>query len=84
MVLSLVLGDEIIYLHKETGNYSLKGTLGKSKKQDKRFVEKEKQFLNGTCYRIVVDVATGVNYLSTTDGGLTPLIDNTGNIVIDN
>ncbi|WP_320339192.1 DUF6440 family protein [Enterococcus faecalis] len=33
---------------------------------------------------MVVDVATGVNYLSTTDGGLTPLIDNTGNIIIDN
>ncbi|WP_265096780.1 hypothetical protein [Enterococcus faecalis] len=42
MVLSLVLGDEIIYLHKETGNYSSKGTLGKSKKQDERFFEKEK------------------------------------------
>lgn len=52
MVLSLVLGDEIIYLHKEKGNDSSKGTLGKSKKQDKRFVEKEKQFLNGACYRI--------------------------------
>lgn len=34
-------------------------------------------------YRIIVDSMTGVNYLENSRGGITPLLDKNGVIVID-
>lgn len=85
MVLCLMIGDERICFNKQTGVNNARYNFLKTKEQAKegRFVEKESQFINGMCYRIVVDAATGVNYLSTTVGGLTPLIDRNGSIVVN-
>lgn len=48
-------------------------------------VNKEKRFetiyTQGTSWSIVVDVETGVNYL-VHDTGITPLLNNEGNVVI--
>lgn len=38
----------------------------------------------GTMLTIVVDKETGVNYLSLTNGGITPLLNADGSIVITN
>lgn len=55
-------------------------------KKEKRFVIKEEQsFYLGTLM-VVVDTATGVNYLVTYGSGasgITPLLDTNGNVVID-
>ena len=55
-------------------------------KKEKRFVIKEEQsFYLGTLM-VVVDTATGVNYLVTYGSGasgITPLLDANGNVVID-
>lgn len=53
-------------------------------KKEKRFELKEEQQmgLNGAV-RIVVDNVTGVNYLVLSLGGITPLLDDNGNVVID-
>lgn len=52
----------------------------------KRFKIKEKNRLFEGMIRIVVDTKTGVNYIMTSGiglNGITPLLDNNGNIVID-
>lgn len=52
----------------------------------KRFKIKEKEHCAGGIIRIVVDTKTGVNYIMTSGigiSGITPLLDNNGNIVID-
>lgn len=52
----------------------------------KRFKIKEKEHFAGGIIRIVVDTKTGVNYIMTSGigiSGITPLLDNNGNIVID-
>ena len=58
----------------------------KSEKKQKRFVVREEQNIGLCGIRIIVDTVTGVNYLNT-DGtsiaGLTPLLDENGNVVID-
>ncbi len=54
-------------------------------KKPKRFTLKEREGI-GTCIiEILVDTKTGVNYLVTQSpyGGITPLLDENGNIVID-
>ncbi|NSR10480.1 hypothetical protein HRF70_15845, partial [Enterococcus faecalis] len=51
--------------------------------KDKRFVEKESESLTLLGYKIVVDTVTGVNYLETPKGGITPLLDETGKVYID-
>ena len=55
-------------------------------KKEKRFVVKESQGLGMGAVQVIVDTVTGVNYLNT-DGtsiaGLTPLLDENGNVVID-
>ena len=55
-------------------------------KKEKRVVVKEEQsFYLGTLM-VVVDTATGVNYLVTYGSGasgITPLLDANGNVVID-
>lgn len=51
-----------------------------------RFKLKEKQYFAGGIIRIVVDTETGVNYILTTNLGIscmTPLLDANGNVVID-
>ena len=51
-----------------------------------RFKLKEKQYFAGGIIRIVVDTETGVNYILTTNLGIscmTPLLDSNGNVVID-
>ncbi len=57
------------------------------KKKDKRFVVKEEQGLGmAGAVQIIVDTITGVNYLNTigtTMAGITPLLDDKGNVVID-
>lgn len=52
------------------------------KKNEKRFIIKEEQVLSLSAVYIIVDTATGVNYLNTSDG-ITPLLDSNGNVVID-
>ena len=56
-------------------------------KKEKRFVIKEEQSLSWGSVQIVVDTATGVNYLTTMSmsgvSGITPLLDTNGNVVID-
>ena len=58
----------------------------KSEKKPKRFVVKEEQTLGFGAIQIIVDTVTGVNYLNTAGtayAGLTPLLDDKGNVVID-
>lgn len=55
-------------------------------KKEKRFKVKEGQSLGMGTITIIVDTATGVNYLNTVSagmGGLTPLLDKNENVVID-
>lgn len=56
------------------------------KKKTKRFVVKEEQGLGFDAVQIIVDTVTGVNYMNTVangTGGLTPLLDDKGNVIID-
>lgn len=53
------------------------------KEVKKRFIERESEFLSMTGYRIIVDSMSGVNYLENSRGGITPLLDKNGAIVID-
>lgn len=58
----------------------------KKEKKEKRFVIKESQSLGMSAIQIIVDTATGVNYLNTigtSSSGLTPLLDNHGNVIVD-
>ena len=58
----------------------------KKEKKSKRFVVKEEQNLGMCAIQIIVDTVTGVNYLNTVGtsmAGLTPLLDDKGNVVID-
>ncbi|MDE6092637.1 MAG: hypothetical protein K2F73_04590 [Ruminococcus sp.] len=58
----------------------------KKEKKAKRFVVKEEQGLGFGAVQVIVDTVTGVNYLNTLGngtGGLTPLLDDKGNVVID-
>ena len=55
-------------------------------KKEKRFVVKEEQSFYLGALLVVVDTATGVNYLVTYGSGasgVTPLLDANGNVVID-
>lgn len=57
----------------------------KKSKKEKRFITKSQQGLGLGAIEILVDTETGVNYLlpQTPYGGITPLLDKDGNIVID-
>lgn len=53
---------------------------------NKRFELKEKQYISGGIIKIIVDTKTGVHYIVTSGigvSGMTPLLDENGNIVID-
>ncbi len=55
-------------------------------KKEKRFVVKEDQSFYFGALMVVVDTATGVNYLVTYGNGasgVTPLLDSAGNVVVD-
>ena len=55
-------------------------------KKEKRFIVKEVQGIQLGAIQIVVDTVTGVNYLMTVGSapsGITPLLDENGNVVID-
>ncbi len=55
-------------------------------KKEKRFITKEEQGIQLGSIQIVVDRVTGVNYLMTLGNGpsgITPLLDENGNVVID-
>lgn len=55
-------------------------------KKEKRFIVKEEQSFYFGAILVVVDTATGVNYLVTYGSGangVTPLLDANGNVVID-
>ena len=55
-------------------------------KKVKRFQVKEEQTLGLGAIQIVVDTVTGVNYLlsiGTGVSGITPLLDENGNVVVD-
>ena len=57
-----------------------------SNKKEKRFIVKEEQGIQLGAIQIVVDTVTGVNYLMTVGSGplgITPLLDENGNVVID-
>ena len=59
---------------------------GKKEKGQPRFIVKESQSLGLSAVEILLDTKTGVNYLfmeSTTMSGLTPLLDENGDVVID-
>ena len=57
----------------------------KREKKEKRFVLKEAQGLGMGAIEILVDTKTGVNYLvpQYPYGGITPLLDENGNVVIE-
>ena len=58
----------------------------KNEKKSKRFVVKEEQSIGLCGIQIIVDTVTGVNYLNTVGtsiAGLTPLLDDKGNVIID-
>lgn len=58
----------------------------KKEKKSKRFVIKEEQNIGMCAVQIIVDTITGVNYLNTVGtsiAGLTPLLDDKGNVIID-
>ncbi|EGO8908370.1 hypothetical protein D5674_14785 [Enterococcus faecalis] len=52
-------------------------------KKKERFIEKESESLTQLGYKIVVDTVTGVNYLESPRGGITPFLDETGKVCID-
>ena len=55
-------------------------------KKEKRFIVKEEQSFYFGAILVVVDTATGVNYLVTYGSGangVTPLLDANGSVVID-
>ena len=55
-------------------------------KKEKRFIVKEEQSFYFGAILVVVDTATGVNYLVTYGSGangVTPLRDANGNVVVD-
>ncbi len=55
-------------------------------KKEKRFKLKEEQGFGMGAIQIVVDTVTGVNYILTVGAavsGITPLLDENGNVVID-
>ena len=55
-------------------------------KKEKRFIVKEEQSFYFGAILVVVDTATGVNYLVTCGSGangVTPLLDANGNVVVD-
>ncbi len=59
----------------------------KKPKKQKRFIVKEDQALGMGAVQIIVDTATGVNYLNTIGSamtGITPLLDKDGKVIIDN
>ncbi len=59
--------------------------IGREKKE-KRFQLKEEQSFGMGAIQIVVDTATGVNYILTVGSavsGITPLLDENGSVVID-
>lgn len=59
--------------------------IGRGKKE-KRFQLKEEQSFGMGAIQIVVDTATGVNYILTVGSavsGITPLLDENGSVVID-
>ncbi len=52
----------------------------------KRFKIKFKEYIGGGIIRIIVDNETGVNYIATSGlgiSGITPLLDENGDVVID-
>ena len=54
-------------------------------KKPKRFIVKEEQAIGLSGIRILIDTKTGVNYLNTIGevyAGLTPLLDENGNVVV--
>ncbi|MEW4402258.1 DUF6440 family protein [Enterococcus sp. AN402] len=60
---------------------SLVKTENPNKKE--RFIKKESESLTQLGYKIVVDTVTGVNYLESPRGGITPLLDEKGKVYID-
>ncbi len=55
-------------------------------RKEKRFELKESQGFGMGALQIIVDTVTGVNYLLTVGtavSGITPLLDENGNVVID-
>ncbi len=57
----------------------------KSKTENvKRFEKVQEEAIGiGLIYYIIKDTVTGVHYLETHSGGLTPLLDENGNVVIE-
>nr|WP_242191329.1 DUF6440 family protein [Enterococcus faecalis] len=53
------------------------------KPNKKERFKKESESLTQSRYKIVVDTVTGVNYLESPRGGITPLLDETGKVCID-
>lgn len=64
-----------------------KHAMKKGKSKSKRFVIKEEQGIAGGVVHVIVDGKTGVNYVCVSaigpPQGITPLLDNNGNVVID-
>lgn len=54
-------------------------------KKKKRFVSKDSQSIGPDAIQIIVDTETGVNYLCVfgQGGGVTPLLDENGKVIVD-
>lgn len=54
-------------------------------KKKKRFITKESQDFGFDALRIIVDTETGVHYLNLLGegGGLTPLLDENGKVIVE-
>lgn len=60
-------------------------TMFNKENNEKRFIKKDEQGLGIGAVSVLVDTETGVNYLlaQTPYSGITPLLDENGNVVID-
>ena len=73
---------DVIRFGVDPDNHVKEQQLFKPNKKE-RFIEKESESLIQLGYKIVVDTVTGVNYLESPRGGITPLLDEIGKVCID-
>lgn len=94
MTLSLIFDGEIINLpfennssNQQSGDKSLSKqkriiNSEKSEKRDERFIENNGKYEAHSDIQVIVDKLTGVHYLRDNNGGITPLLDKNGSVVI--
>ncbi|MDU6310816.1 MAG: DUF6440 family protein [Enterococcus faecalis] len=94
MALSLIFDGEIINLPYRSNSMNQKSenmtmskdnivkNFEKSNNKNERFIDDNGNFIMNRDIQVIVDKVTGVHYLSDSTGGLTPLLDKQGSIVI--